>query len=280
MSSGWAPGPATRLAGVVGHPVRHTLSPAIHHAALRHDGIDAVFLAFDVAPGDLAAFVEGMRVAGARGLSVTVPHKEGAASLADACSPEAERAGAANVLVLENDSVSGHNTDVTGVRAALGDLGAGDARRVLVIGAGGAARGSLLALDGAAELTLVNRTPRRAEELRARLAPDARVAAWSDLEREAARAELIIHTSSVGLDGASSVLDAPALRAAAEGGCRAVLDLVYGADETPLVRHARAAGLAAADGIGVLVYQAAAAYELFWGRTPDVGVMRRAVRSG
>jgi shikimate dehydrogenase len=264
------------VAGVVGHPIGHSLSPAIHTAALSHGGMNAVYLAFDIPPEGFGAFVEGMIADGARGLSVTVPHKRAAYDLADELSETAERAGAVNTLVFDEHRVAGHNTDVTGIRRALAELGVEWASsRVLVIGAGGAGRAAAVAVAGAASVSVANRTGARADEV-AGLIAGGRSVRWSDLGNAAAASDVIVHATSVGLDGESSVLDAEAIERAAAGGCSVLLDLVYGRDETPLVGLARQSGLRAADGLGVLVYQAEEAYELLWGRRPAEGVMLHA----
>ena len=262
----------TSLVGVVGHPVRHSLSPVFWDAALRHDGRNTVFLAFDVRPDDLASFVEGMRVAGARGFNVTLPHKAAAFALCSERSDVAVQTRAVNVVVFEDGKVTGSNTDVHGVTEAIRDLGVElEGARSLVVGAGGAGRAAVHALRRAgAEVSVANRTRERAEDL------DVPVVAWSGLARAAGEVELIVQTTTVGMDGEDSVIDEPALRAAAGHRLRAVLDVVYRPDETPLVRSAHAAGLVAADGLGMLVHQAAEAWQLFFGRPAPVDVMRRA----
>lgn len=267
------PDARTRVAGVVGYPVAHSLSPALHNAALRQDGVNAVYLAFAVEPEGFAAFVDGLRAGGARGLNVTVPHKTAAFEGADRLSETAERAGAVNTLLFEDAAVIGHNTDVEGIRAALRELEIEvEGARALVIGAGGAGAAACWALREAAEVSIANRTPPRAEDLAARLG-NSRVVPWDGLPAAAATADLIVQATSVGLDGEGSVLDAATCAAAAEAGCRGLLDLVYAPEETPVVRCAREAGLRAADGLGVLVHQAAGSYELFWQRPADRALM-------
>ncbi|MGH2759763.1 MAG: shikimate dehydrogenase [Actinomycetota bacterium] len=262
----------TALLGVVGHPVAHSLSPAFWEPALRHDGRNAVFLAFDVQAQDFAAFVEGMRVAGARGFNVTVPHKGPAFDLSTERSEAAEGTGAVNVLVFEEGKVMGSNTDVQGVVEAVRDLGVElGGSRALVLGAGGAGRAAAFALArSGAEVRVANRTPQRAREL------GHPVVEWADVPDAAGDFDLIVHTTTVGMDGESSVLGQDVLRSAAGRNLRAVLDVVYRPDETPLVRAARAAGLRTADGLRMLVHQAAEAWQLFFGSPAPADVMHEA----
>lgn len=269
------PDGATRLCGVIGHPVAHSLSPHVHNAALRHDGRNAVYLAFDVT--DVESALRGLRALGAVGVNVTVPHKRAAWEAATKRSDEAERIGAANTIVFEGDVVTAHNTDAEGIVRALGDLeGSPEGARCLVVGAGGAARAAVygLASSGASEVAVTNRTDSRAEAIAD--AFGVRFVAWDDLDAAVGRAEIVVHATSVGLDGGPSFVGGDALARAASGGCRAVLDLVYRVGETDLVRRARAAGIPSADGLGVLVHQAAAAYRLLWGADAPLEIMREA----
>lgn len=262
----------TELLGVVGHPVRHSLSPVFWEAGLRHENRNAVFLAFDIEPTDFAAFVEGMRVGGARGLNVTIPHKTAALDLCSQLSEEAEATRAVNVLVLDEGKIAGSNTDVYGVVQAVRDLGIELADcAALVIGAGGAGRAAAYGLgrEGCA-VSVANRTAERAVAL------GLPVVEWSELGDAATDVDLIVQTTSVGMDGRGTVLDESALAAAAGRRLRAVLDVVYRPDETPLVRSARVAGLSAADGLRMLVHQAGEAWRLFFGDRPPTEVMHTA----
>lgn len=261
----------TVLVGVVGHPVAHSLSPAFWDAALRHAQRNAAFLAFDVRPEDFEVFVGGMRAAGARGFNVTIPHKTAAFGLADRRSEVAEATGAVNVLVF-GDETTGHNTDVHGVTEAVRDLGLDlGGRRVLVLGAGGAGRAAVYALQrGRAEVSVANRTPVRAEAL------DVPVVEWSSVGEVLGGFDLLVHTTSVGIDGRTSLLDESALREGGKGRLVAVLDVVYAPNETPLVHAARAAGLYASDGLRMLVHQAGQAWRLFFGDEAPLDVMHAA----
>lgn len=261
----------TRL-GVVGHPVAHSLSPAFWEPALAHAGRDATFEAFDVPSAGFEAFIRELAVSGARGLNVTIPHKTAAYELADRRSNVAERTGAVNVVVFDGAEISGANTDAHGVAAALGDLGVTIAGvRALVLGAGGAGRAAVDALrSGSATVVVANRTRGRAEAL------GVEVIGWADVPLALPEIDVLVHTTSVGLDGKASVLDDSALREAAAGRLRTVLDVVYRPDETPLVHAARHAGLVAGDGLRMLVHQAAEAWRLFFGDEAPIEVMHAA----
>jgi shikimate dehydrogenase len=262
----------TELIGVVGDPVRHSISPAFWGEALRTTGRNAVFLAFEVKAAGFAAFIEGMRVAGARGLNVTLPHKGAAFELSTERAPEAEAARAVNVVVFAADAVRGFNTDVHGVTAALADLDVDLAgTRALVLGAGGAGRAAVTALrGGGAEVSIANRTEERAR------AAGVPVVAWPDVPHLVGDFEIVVHTTSVGLNGEGSVLDEATLSDAAGRRLRAVLDVVYRPGGTPLVDSARSAGLRADDGLRMLVHQAAEAWRLMFGDEPPIGVMHAA----
>lgn len=259
--------PQTRLCGVIGHPIEHSLSPAIHHAALRHDGRNAVYLAFDVE--DVSTAVRGLAALGAVGVNVTIPHKRAAWEVALRHSPEAVAVGAANTLLFDPDGrITAHNTDPAGVLGGLHDLGVHPkGLRCVVVGAGGAGRAAVRALHaaGASDVLVANRTRSHAADLLAE------VVAWDQLTDVLQGAELLVHATSVGMLGEPTFLQVSALKK-----CRAVLDLVYGTQETDLVRQAGRSGIAAADGLGVLVHQAAKAYELFWQSPAPLRVMQEA----
>jgi shikimate dehydrogenase len=271
--------PHTRLLAVLGHPVGHSLSPAIHNAALRSQGVDAVYLAFDVEPADLAAALDGLRAVGFWGANVTVPHKERAAELVDSLDPLASRVGAINTIANQEGRMRGYNTDIAGFAAALevvrpaGATGA----RCLVAGAGGAARAVVAALTsgGAADVQIFNRTTSRAEQL-CRLAEGwggapCKVVQAGDLPQIAAQADVIVNATSVGLG--SLVKESP-IPVDILDSHHIVLDLVYGPERTELVRGALRQGAVAVDGREMLVMQAASSYQLWTGIDAPIDVMR------
>ena len=275
-AGGWLPGVATRLAAVIGHPVGHSPSPAMHNAAFRALGLDWVYLAFDVEPGALGDAFAGVRALGVDGLSVTIPHKQAAVAAVDALSPLAEVLGAVNTVVrLADGRLRGENTDGPGfLRALYDDEGFDPAnRRCVVLGAGGAARAvvKVLADAGAAEIVVVNRTPQRAEDVAALGAPCARVG----VAAEAGEADLVVNATPVGMAGSGFAGDLP-VDPVHLGPGQLVVDLVPNPAVTPLVEAARARGAVATNGLGMLVHQAALAFRLWTGEDPPVAVMSAA----
>jgi shikimate dehydrogenase len=275
---------STRVVGIFGDPVAHTLSPVMHNAALQKAGIDAVYVPFHVTPALLPEAVRALRALQMPGINLTIPHKEAVCSLLDELDPLAERIGAVNTIVNRDGRLSGHNTDGLGLLQAIGgDLGiAVQGRRVLVVGAGGAARAAVVALAGAGAswIGIANRTRERAEKLRAELAPRLEGTALAALplstELPACLEEgvdLLVNSSAAGLKGEH--LELPLARCVHPGG--AVYDMIYARKATPLVASARAAGLLAADGLGMLVGQGEAAFRLWFSSSAPAGVMRRAL---
>jgi len=270
---------STRLAAVIGSPVRHSRSPILVNAAFASAGLDWAFAAFEVAPGAAGAAVDAMRVLGLGGLSVTMPHKHDVVAGLDRLSPTAEALEAVNCIAWDGDALVGHNTDGAGLLRSL-EVDQGlrpDGLRCVVFGAGGAARSVVHALGaaGAAEVAVVNRTRARAEAAAALAGAVGRVGDLADVSA----ADLVVNATSVGMgavpdDRSSSVVGPDHLHAG-----QTVVDLVYVPIETPLLRLAAEAGARPVDGIGMLVHQAALAVELWTGAAPDLGAMSRAARS-
>lgn len=261
----------TTVAAVIGSPVRHSLSPALHNAAFGASGADWVYTAFEVAPGRAGAALAAMRALGLGGLSVTMPHKDDVADAVDELDPAAAALHSVNTVVrLADGRLRGHSTDGAGFVASLAEAGADPmGRRVVVLGAGGAARAVVDALGraGAAEVVVVNRNADRATTAAALAGPVGRVGSAADV----ADAELVVNATSVGMGTLELPLDPGLLRAG-----QVVADLVYHPLETALLAAARAAGARVVDGLGMLVHQAALQQELWLGARPDTAVMRAA----
>lgn len=279
----------TALLAVLGHPVRHSLSPVMHNAGFRARGRNCCYLALDVAPEDVPAAVTGLRALGALGANVTVPHKEAVLPLMDEVSPVALAAGAVNTIVVRDGRLCGDNTDVGGFIASLAEVGFDPCGRgALLFGAGGAARGVALGLlrAGAGPIWIANRTYRRAVDLTdslqgaARPGPDGAGAvtplALEAVPAVAARAALVVNCTSVGLGptaGESVWNDFACFRP----GTLAV-DIIYKPPVTPFLRAAASAGLPTLGGLGMLVHQAALAWEVWFGEKGPVDVFYAAAR--
>ena len=268
---------STRVAGVIGTPIRHSRSPAIVNAAFAAAGLDWAFAAFEVAEGDALAAVAAVRALGLGGLSVTMPHKEAVIGALDRVSDDAAALRAVNCIAWEGDELVGHNTDGPGLVRSL-ELDAGCAvagRRCVVLGAGGAARSVARALGvaGAAEVVVVNRTAERAEQAASLAGEAGRVDSIECVEG----ADLVINATSVGMGATGPDGPSPVREGLLQPG-QVVVDLVYTPLETPLLQQAVGAGALAVDGLGLLVHQAALAVERWTGVAPDVGAMRAAAR--
>lgn len=252
----------TRLVGVIGDPVRHSLSPAIHNEALRRLELNWRSLAFEVAADEAAQAMQAVRVLGLRGLSVTMPHKAAVVPHLDRLAPSADALGVVNCVSNEDGELVGHNTDGDGFVAAIGALGVslGDgAVRFAILGAGGAARSIVEALgrSAAADIAIINRTAERAESCAA-LAGVARVGGQADLEQ----ADVIVNTTSVGMGTDRSLpMDGALLRSG-----QTVVDIIYEPAETMLLTAAKAAGATTMNGLPMLVHQAVVQLELWTGR--------------
>ena len=260
----------TRLAAVIGSPVRHSLSPAMHNAVFEATGLDWRFTRFDIVEGGVTAALAAMPVLDIGGYAVTMPHKEAAAASVDEIDPAARALDSVNTVVLRPDgSTFGASTDGIGLVAWVAASGVAVAgQSVVVLGAGAAARSIIDALGraGAAEIVVVNRTQNTAEWA-VELSSVARVGGFDAV----ADARLVVNATSVGMGTAECPLD-PALLHAGQ----AVADIVYHPIDTALLRAARAVGAQAIDGLGMLVYQAVEQQRLWTGHRPDPSLMRSA----
>ena len=273
----------TKLLGIIGHPVGHSLSPRMHNAAFARDGADYVFVAMDVGPDRLPAAIQGLRALGFVGFNVTMPHKETALPLMDELDETAHLAGAVNTVVItEEGKLRGLNTDGSGFVEACEEAGVSlSGKSVLLLGAGGAAAAIAAASleEGASRLYIANRTEGRAEELRARLSRVAQGAEVAVLPLDevgavAVEAETVINATYLGMkEGDPLPLPAEALTAD-----RAVCDAVYLAGgETALIRRARELGARTVSGGQMLLYQGVQAQRIWTGREPNVEAMSGAL---
>jgi shikimate dehydrogenase len=268
---------ATRVAAVIGTPVRHSLSPALLNTAFAATHLDWAYVAFDVPEGRGAAAVEAMRALGLGGLSVTMPHKAAAHDAVDGLTGTARALGAVNCVFRDGDRLVGDNTDGAGFLDALTvDAGvAVEGRRCVLVGAGGAGRAVARALGeaGAAEVVVVNRSPAPAERAAALAGPAGRVGGAEAI----GEAELVVNATPLGMAGGGRAsvgalpLDPAMLRAG-----QVVVDLIYHPAETPLLAAAAQVGATPVNGLGMLVHQAAHAFTRWTGRDAPVAAMRAA----
>jgi shikimate dehydrogenase len=266
----------TRLTGIVGWPVEHSLSPAMHNAAFGALGLNWAYAAFPVEPARLGDAVRGLASAGCRGLNVTVPHKRAVLEFCPARSPAVEAIGAANTLVPDGGGeFRAENTDAEGFLRALDETAPLDldGAEVLLVGAGGAARAVAWALRSrGARLRVANRTPERAAELGAHV-PFVRAA----LDAAAAQAALVVNATSLGLDGPDPP---PELPLAGLGPRQVACDLVYRPGGTPWLTAVADRGSRAVDGLEILLHQGAASFVLWTGVEPPLEAMRAALGAG
>jgi shikimate dehydrogenase len=270
-----------RIAGVVGWPIAHSLSPLLHGYWLDELKIDGALVPLPVPQTDFSTVIASLRRAGFRGVNVTVPHKEAAFALADFCDAAAKAAGAVNLLVFHQDGrLEGRNTDAVGLTQSLREnLGDGlKGKSAVLLGAGGAARGAVLALAelGTSTIYILNRHPARAQGLcdaleplvTAKLFPGG-LDYWDDV---AGHAALALNTTSAGMKGK----DPLALRLDALPKDAAVCDIVYNPLQTTLLKDAATRGHKVIDGLGMLMHQAAPSFEAFFGVKPQVSPGLRA----
>ncbi len=258
----------TTLHGIMGDPVGHSLSPAMHNAAFSELGLNSVYIPFPVQ--DVAGALNGFKALHVRGVSVTIPHKQGVMPLLDEIDPMAARIGAVNTLVLdENSRLKGFNTDWLGANRALADYLRLKGQTILLLGAGGAARAiGFGLLEAGARVILASRTKKSGAELAAALN-----CPWHPLSAiNTLAADGLINATSVGMIPND---DLSPVAAAALVNFPVVMDIVYAPLETKLLREAKEAGCRTINGLAMLLYQGAAQFELWTGRKAPLAVMKR-----
>jgi shikimate dehydrogenase len=265
---------AGKIAGVIGWPIVHSVSPTLHGYWLQEENVNGAMVPLAVARENFARVIRALQLSGFRGVNVTLPHKEAAFAIADQSDEAAKAAGAANLLIFHTQGhIEARNTDMVGlresIREGLGDL---KTRTVVLLGAGGAARGAILALNelGAARVHILNRHPDKAamlaKALRLTVASQLDAGDLADWPKVAGAADLLVNTTSAGMKGHPAlVLDLADLKPSA-----AVLDIVYNPLETALLKNAKARGHVAIDGLGMLMHQGVPSFEAFFDVRPKV----------
>ena len=274
---------STSVAAVIGDPVKHSLSPVIHNVGFRSLGIDWMYVACEVKEGDAQSALDAMKTLGLRGLSVTMPHKTAIASLVDSVSVAAQALNSVNTIEVTSDGLLvGHSTDGDGLVASLDEQGVSvTGTSILILGAGGAARSVIDALQrhGCRQMFVANRSLDHAQHAAA-LAPAlttvVSIANLVDLAEAAAKSDIIINATSVGMSKSPDTVSVSPLAPDLIGRHHVVVDLVYHPIETELLRLARSRGALAIDGLGMLVHQAALQQQIWTGLTPNVSDMYQA----
>ena len=258
--------PRTALYGILGHPLGHSLSPAMHNAAFNELGMDAIYIPFDIENSQLGGAMEALEAAGLRGANVTIPHKQAIIAFLDRVDKRARQAGAVNTIVRRGARFLGSNTDTGGFIGALEAAGVRlKGARALVIGAGGAARAAVLGLlDEGAAVTVANRTRSRALGLRRALgAPQVKVIGLEDLPGAMRDADILVNCTPVGMKGFGPSIPVPARFL---HGRMTVMDMVYNPEMTPLLEAAGKAGARTVSGIEMFTRQAMGSLAMWTGR--------------
>ncbi|MCM3133930.1 shikimate dehydrogenase [Paenibacillus polysaccharolyticus] len=270
------------LLGVMGDPIAHSKSPAMHNAALQAAGVHGMYMPLHVQPDQLEAAIRGIVALGYRGVNVTIPHKEQVMQYLDVIDDSARLIGAVNTIVNENGKLTGYNTDGIGYVRSLKEEAVPqlEGKRIAVLGAGGAARGVIyaLALEKPEQISILNRTADRAlalaTDLRGHALGDISGNGMQDAQAVLATADIVINTTAAGMH--PHVDDVPVDPAWIREGA-AVSDLIYNPLETRLLRESRLRGCTVHGGLGMFVYQGAVAFEHWLGVPAPVDTMRRAV---
>ncbi|WP_203291101.1 shikimate dehydrogenase [Maricaulis parjimensis] len=260
---------AAHLAGVIGSPVSHSLSPRLMGHWIQALDLDAAYVPFAVEASGLDVFLAGIAKSQLMGVNVTLPHKEKVLALADTASDAAKRIGAANLLTFDGDKIHADNTDAPGFLAALKPANIKYRQSTaLVLGAGGAARALVYALltSGISRLILTNRSRGRAEQLVDDLAPMAAVVDWDQKDNVLGEADLVVNATALGLNGDQPLkLDWSKARSGA-----VAFDSVYTPLNTQYLADARKAGLTVVDGLDMLIGQARPSFRAFYGREAPI----------
>jgi len=276
----------TKVLGIIGNPVEHSLSTQIQNAAINASGLDYVYVPFSVTPESLGAAISGLMALGVSGFNVTIPHKTAVISYLDELDESAKCAGAVNTVKLSNGRLIGYNTDGDGFVSSLAadlDYVIGGCDTIILIGAGGATRGAVAALcrAGAGRIVLVNRTFHKAVELAEEMSDRyPNICIESSLQDQVSdyylgSASLLVNTTSMGMNGERlGFINLLKLPKSAK-----VYDMVYSPTETLLMQEAVSTGLTAVNGLGMLAAQGELAFSIWTGKTPPKGLMKLVLQS-
>lgn len=274
----------TRIVGIFGHPIEHTMSPYMHNSAFETLGLPYCYLPFDIDPKDLEICIRSITPLGIKGVNITIPFKTQVIPYLDELDSNAELIGAVNTVEARDGKLIGHNTDGKGfINAFNEEVGISiSKRRFVVIGAGGAARAvsTALAAEGAGEIIIINRTSLKGKELASDLLRNFYDLKVSAIEFDPYKinnlimdGDVIINTTSVGMKKSDqSIIPPDILRSS-----MVVCDLIYNPPETPLLKAAKSAGVKFMNGLGMLLHQGALSFEIWTGLPAPVEIMRKAM---
>lgn len=278
----------TRILGLVGYPLGHSMSPLLHNSTIKERGLNYIYLPFQVEEERLREVIEGLKALNFRGINITIPYKKKVLPLLDSITPQAVRIGSVNTIVNEENILTGYNTDFTGLIRMIKEDGGFDIRgkKVLIIGAGGTAStaGTAVLSEGAAAVYLLNRTSAKGEKLVEKWRkdyPDTVLKAgplepiyYNSFIKEI---ELLIDTTPVGM--APKIDEQPVIAASSLHSNMLVVDLVYNPEKTTLLKAAEKAGAAGLNGMGMLLYQGIESFKLWTGYEIDPGEWRKLTKS-
>ena len=272
----------TRICGIIGDPIEHTMSPVMHNTAFKDKGVDYVYLAFRVKKEELGKAIEGMRALNMRGLNITIPHKVAVIQFLDELDHLADKIGAVNTIVNDDGVLKGYNTDATGFLHALRERGVEpEGKSVVILGAGGASRAiSFILAERGSSLVILNRTWDKAKICADRISETfQRKATALKLNREnlaaaLSQADILVNATSIGMS--PNINETPVTSNLLKSGL-VVFDIVYNPIKTRLRREAEAAGATVISGLDMLVWQGALAFEKWTGLKAPVELMREKV---
>jgi len=269
----------TKILGIIGHPISHSMSPVMHNIALSDLNLDYVYLAFDVLPKNLENALKGMRALNIKGINITIPFKESVIPYLDIIDPLAQKIGAVNTIKLQDDVIYGKNTDAAGFKKSLNEAQINPSGLdVLLLGSGGAARAiSYTLIDNINRLAIINRTKQNAEQLVSRLKKEsnspivAKKLTNINLKNEINIADLLINATPVGMYPSQhdSIINPKMLHRDLT-----VIDLVYNPLETQLIKDAKIAGCITLNGLDMLINQGSLAFEWWTNKKPNTSLMK------
>ena len=274
---------ATKIAGVIGFPIEHTMSPGIHNAAFAALGLDCIYLPFAVRPENLGQAIAGLSSLGIIGINVTIPHKETVIAYLDEISEEARRIGAVNTVVIKQERLVGHNTDGKGFVQALKEEGKVNiqGKKIVILGAGGAGRTVAVqsGLEEAGKLIIFDKEEERARRLAADIKRDipqlcVETVSRDEIKPNLNKADILVNATPVGMKVDDELIIDPQWLLPRT----LVFDLIYNPQETKLMQAARERGCSVVGGLGMLIHQGALSFKLWTGKKAPLDVMRKVAK--